>query len=300
MRSWRDGAARAAIEDFVARITGPGPDHVEREARVAVFDNDGTLWCEKPMPVQLDFTLRRLAEIAEATPGLAGHQPYRAAATGDLWWLGEAMTKHYRGDDTDLHVLGAAVTAAFGPVTVEEYDRLVADFFAEAKHPELGRLQRHCGYAPMVELVHYLEAHGFTCYVASGGDRDFVRHVADTLYGVPPERVVGGALGLRYRDTELVYKSEMDVFDDGRDKPVRIWSRIGRRPVLAVGNSNGDLPMLAWTGRSDGPALRLLLRHDDAEREYDYSAGAEDALARATGEGWPVISMRDDWTRVFA
>ncbi|GAA4930965.1 haloacid dehalogenase-like hydrolase [Actinomycetospora succinea] len=192
--SWHDTETRSAIEDFVARVCDEsGPDYLPSEARVAVADNDGTLWCEKPMPIQLDFTIRRLGEMARDDPSLRDTQPYKAAYSHDLHWLGAAMVKHYRGDDADLGLLMRAVTGAFGEVSVEEYDRRVTAFFVDAEHPQLKRPYRGCGYGPMVELLRYLEAHGFTVYIASGGDRDFMRPVAGELYGIPPERVIGSA-----------------------------------------------------------------------------------------------------------
>ena len=301
---WTDGATRSAITDFVARVSDEGgSDYVEPAARVAVFDNDGTLWSEKPLPIQLDFTIGQLARLAAADPTLRDRQPYKAAYEGDQHWMGAAMVKHYRGDDGDLQLLMGAITSAFDTVDVEAYDRQVLAFFDEATHPTLGRAYRECGYAPMVELLLYLEENGFTTYIASGGDRDFMRPVAGDLYGIPPERVIGSALGLEYRsdnDTHtLLYKAAMEFFDDGPDKPVRIWSRIGRRPILSAGNSNGDVPMLAYSGREGSPALRLLLLHDDDEREFSYTAGAEKALDVAGQQGWTVVSMKNDWTEVF-
>jgi phosphoserine phosphatase len=281
-----------------------GPEYVEPAARVAVYDNDGTLWCEKPMPIQLDFTVRRLVEMARDDESLHNQQPYQAAYQNDLKWMGTAMIKHYRGDDSDLKLLMGAVTAAFDTMSVEAYDKLVLSFFGEADHPTLERPYRTCGYAPMVELLRYLEANGFTNYIASGGDRDFMRPIAGHLYGIPPERVIGSALGLTYLSeggqTSLVYKAAMDFFDDGPEKPIRIWSRIGRRPALAFGNSNGDLPMLSYAGNDSLPALRLLLLHDDAEREFDYVAGAEQALNVAAQQNWTVVSIKNDWNTVFA
>jgi phosphoglycolate phosphatase-like HAD superfamily hydrolase len=301
---WTDGATRSAITDFVARVSDEGgSDYVEPAARVAVFDNDGTLWSEKPLPIQLDFTIRQLARLAAADPTLRDRQPYKAAYEGDQHWMGAAMVKHYRGDDSDLQLLMGAITSAFDTVDVEAYDRQVLAFFDEATHPTLGRAYRECGYAPMVELLLYLEENGFTTYIASGGDRDFMRPVAGDLYGIPPERVIGSALGLEYRsdnDTHtLLYKAAMEFFDDGPEKPVRIWSRIGRRPILSAGNSNGDVPMLAYSGREESPALRLLLLHDDDQREFSYTAGAENALDVADQQGWTVVSMKNDWTGVF-
>jgi phosphoglycolate phosphatase-like HAD superfamily hydrolase len=301
---WTDGATRSAITDFVARVSDEGgSDYVEPAARVAVFDNDGTLWSEKPLPIQLDFTIRQLARLAAADPTLRDRQPYKAAYEGDQHWMGAAMVKHYHGDDGDLQLLMGAITSAFDTVDVEAYDRQVLAFFDEATHPTLGRAYRECGYAPMVELLLYLEENGFTTYIASGGDRDFMRPVAGDLYGIPPERVIGSALGLEYRsdnDTHtLLYKAAMEFFDDGPEKPVRIWSRIGRRPILSAGNSNGDVPMLAYSGREESPALRLLLLHDDDQREFSYTAGAENALDVADQQGWTVVSMKNDWTGVF-
>jgi phosphoserine phosphatase len=303
--SWADGSTRSAIEGFVGRVTSAGgPDFVEHADRVAVFDNDGTLWCEKPMPIQLDFTIRRFAEMAAGNPDLQQKQPWKAAFEHDLQWLEAAMVKHYHGDDGDLTLLMGAVTEAFDSVTVENYDARVRAFFDGADHPTLGRPYYGCGYAPMVELLRYLEANGFTIYIASGGDRDFMRPVAGRLYGIPPERIIGSALGLSYREdahaSDLLYKAAMDFFDDGPEKPIRIWSRIGRRPILSVGNSNGDLPMLAFSGQPDRPSLRVLILHDDADREFDYLAGAEQALEHAREKNWTVVSMKNDWTSVFS
>ena len=270
---------------------------------MAVFDNDGTLWTEKPLVIQLDFTIQRFAEMAEEDPALRDQQPYRAAYEKDLGWMGAAMVNHYRGDDSDLGLLMAAVPRAFESVTVEVYDARVKAFFDHAANPQTHRPYRGSGYRPMVELLRYLEANGFVCYIASGGDRDFMRPVAEELYGIPPERIIGSALGLHY-DAEggtnnLMYKGSMEFFDDGPEKPIRIWSRIGRRPILSCGNSNGDLPMLTYAGGVDRPGLRLLLLHDDADREFDYTAGAEQALETAAAQDWTVISMRNDWVTVF-
>jgi phosphoserine phosphatase len=305
LTSWNAGPTKSAIIDFVDRVTDTSSsEYVEPAARVAVFDNDGTLWCEKPLVIQLDFTVRRLAELAAADPSLRDQQPYQAAYEGDLHWMGAAMVKHYRGDDSDLHLLMGAVTSAFDSVTVEDYDRQVTAFFDDAKHPTLERPYQGCGYSPMVELLGYLETHGFTTYIASGGDRDFMRPIAHEMYGIPRERIIGSALGLQYDagggTNQLMYKATMDFFDDGPEKPIRIWSRIGRRPILSCGNSNGDVPMLAYSGREGAPALRLLILHDDADREFDYSAGAERALEIAQQQDWTVVSMKNDWAEVFA
>jgi len=303
--SWNEGPTKSAITDFVGRVTEDGgPDYVEPAARVAVFDNDGTLWTEKPLVIQLDFTIRRFRQLAENDRVLRTQQPYQAAYEGDLDWMDAAMVKHYRGDDSDLKLLMGAVPRAFESLTVEEYDRRVKEFFDQADNPGLKRPYRECGYLPMVELLRYLEANGFATYIASGGDRDFMRPVAEGMYGIPPERIIGSALGITYSyeggQFALMYKGAMDFFDDGPEKPIRIWSRIGRRPILAFGNSNGDVPMLAYAGSSSLPALRILLLHDDSEREFDYVAGAEQALEVAKQENWTVVSIKNDWAQVFA
>jgi phosphoserine phosphatase len=304
MDSWNDGPTKSAIADFVARVTTEGPDFVEPAARVAVFDNDGTLWCEKPMYIQLDFIVRRLAEKAGTDATLAGQEPYRAAVAGDLNWFGGAVTKHYQGDDSDLKTLAGAVMSLHESMSVEEYAALVNTFFAGAEHPTLGRPYLNCVYVPMVALLRYLEAHDFTCYIVSGGGRDFMRPITSSIYGIPPERVVGSSQGLRFDGGDgygnLLIQPAIDVFDDGPEKPVRIWNRIGRRPILSAGNSNGDDEMLMYSGRLGEPALRLLVLHDDAEREFDYTAGAERALEHAAEFGWSVVSMKNDWTQIFA
>jgi phosphoglycolate phosphatase-like HAD superfamily hydrolase len=303
--SWNDTPVRRAIVAFVQAASGEGsPGFVPPAERVAVFDNDGTLWSEKPIPIQLDFTLFRLAELATRDPSLTDRQPYKAAVERDYRWLGEAMVKHYHGDDADLRLLEGGVESAFEGMGVEAYGAEVLAWLDTAAHPVLRRPYLSCGFVPMVELLRYLEANGFTTYIASGGDRDFMRPFAETIYGIPPERVIGSALGLDFDDsdagTRLVYKSKIEFFDDGPQKPVRIWSRIGRRPLVAGGNSNGDIPMMRFARSGDRGALRLLVLHDDADREFAYTAGAEDALDRARTHGWTIVSVKDDWKTVFA
>jgi phosphoserine phosphatase len=303
--SWNDTATRQAIVDFVGRVTEEGgADYVPPAERIAVFDNDGTLWCEKPMPIELGFILARLAAMAEADDSLRAEQPWKAAHDRDYHWLGDAVTKHYHGDDSDAKVLIAGVLQAFGGMDVEEYASAADAFLRRERHPTLGRTFHACGYLPMIELLRYLEANGFTNYIASGGDRDFMRPVTEEIYGIPAEHVIGTSSALRYLDDEhggaVTYAAEMDVFDDGPVKPVRIWSRIGRRPIFAAGNSNGDIPMLRYAGGRGRPALRLLVLHDDADREFDYTAGAEKSLEQAAREGWTVVSVGNDWETVFA
>ncbi len=296
--TWNDGPAKAALLDFVTRAVA----ELAPEERVAVFDNDGTLWVEKPAYIQLDFLVRRLSEQAAADPSLAASQPYLAAASGDLSWFGDAVTKHYNGDDSAFNTLAGAIFSAYQGLTVEEHAARVKAFFSDAAHPTLKRPYTACGYTPMVELLRYLEDNGFTNYIVSGGGRDFMRPVTSGMYGVPPERVIGSSVGLDYADGNLVTTSTPEFLNDGPVKAVRIWGRTGRRPVLAAGNSNGDVAMLEYAtgGGPHRPSMGLLVLHDDAEREFDYVAGAEKSLEQAKARGWTVASIRNDWAHVFA
>ncbi len=300
LASWNDTAATASIVDFVQRTTTDGPDFVTPAERIATFDNDGTLWCEKPMPIQLGFILQRLVELASADPSLRDRQPWKAAVEQDMAWLGGVVENHYEGDDAGLKVLMAGVLASVAGLSVEEYGTAAAQFVDGTAHPVNGRLFRDCAYQPMVELLRYLEANDFVPFIASAGDRDFMRPFAEDLYGVPAERVIGSSNALSYDSDadRLAYLAEPDVFDDGPVKPVRIWSRVGRRPVVAGGNANGDIPMLQFAGGAN-PALRLLVRHDDPEREFDYTKGADLALQAAADDDWTVVSIKGDWSTVY-
>jgi phosphoserine phosphatase len=303
--SWNDTPTRQAIVEFVQRVTREdSADYLPPSERIAVFDNDGTLWCEKPMPIELGFILARLAEMAEQDATLRERQPWKAACERDYAWLGNVITKHYHGDDGDVNVLMGGIVGAFAGMTVEDYAAAADAFLRDGRHPTNGRGFRDCGYLPMIELLGHLEQNGFTTYIASGGDRDFMRPVTEEMYGIPAERVIGSSTALRYQEDEsggsLVYLAELDVFDDGPAKPVKIWNRVGRRPIVAGGNSNGDIPMLHHAGVPSGPGLRLLVLHDDPEREFDYTAGAEQSLQRAEEENWTVVSIKDDWATVFA
>jgi hypothetical protein len=304
LSSWRDGPATQAIVEFVERSSGvDGSAATAVENRVAVFDNDGTLWCEKPMPIQLDFILRRLVEMAKAQPELRERQPWKAAYERDYGWLSALMAEHYAGNDTNVRVLAAGVLAAFAGISVEDFEEQSNAFLRSAQHPTLGRGYLQCVYVPMVELLGYLEANGFSNYIASGGGRDFMRPISQDVYGVPRERVIGSSSTFAYTSDgpggTITHKPEADYLDDGPEKPVRIWNRIGRRPLVAAGNSNGDIPMLHFTYHADTPTLRLLVLHDDDEREFGYTAGAEQALEQAESAGWTIVSMKNDWTTVF-
>jgi phosphoglycolate phosphatase-like HAD superfamily hydrolase len=304
LASWNDGEAKQSIVSFVERVTrAGGADFVAPAARVAVFDNDGTLWCEKPMPVQADFLFRRLGEMAARDPSLRARQPWKAVVEKDDAWLGDAITKHYRGDDGDLRTMAAGLLKAYGDTTIEEYAAMARTFLSAARHPRLERPYPRCVFTPMVELLRYLTAHQFVVYIVSGGGRDFVRTISQDCYGIPPERVLGSGVVLRLRDAgatvTLVHTPQLELFDDGPMKAAAIWNVIGRRPILAAGNSNGDIPMLRFCAQAGRPSLALLVNHDDDRREYAYDGGAEQALAFARNNGWTVASVKNDWKTVF-
>jgi phosphoserine phosphatase len=303
--SWNDTATRRAIVNFVDALTNvEGRWYVAPEERVAVFDNDGTLWCEKPLPIQADFILRRLFEMAEADPELRDRQPWKAAYEHEYGWLGAVLAEHNAGDDTNVGTLLAGILAAHSGINVDDFEAQAGAFLRSAQHPTLGRGYLACAYAPMAELLGYLQANGFTNYIASGGGRDFMRPISQEVYGIPRDRVIGSATALEYasddRGGTIMRKAEADYLDDGPQKPVEIWSRTGQRPLVAVGNSNGDVEMLQFAGGPTQPALRLLVLHDDPEREFHYVSGAERALEQAKAQDWTVVSIKKDWATVFA
>jgi len=301
--SWNEGAAKSAIVDFVARVTNEAsPDYLAPHARIAVFDNDGTLWCEKPAPMQAGFLFRQLAHMVQQDAALAARQPWKAVVEHDFAWLGGAIEKHYKGDDADLRAMTEGLLQCYVGLPTDEYAQAAEAFLRGEQHPRLARPYVECTYAPMTELLHYLAENGFTNCIASGGTRDFIRTVAQEVYGVAPENVIGSSVTLAYREEagDIVHTAAVEVFDDGPAKPVRIWSRLGRRPVLAAGNSNGDIQMLDYCAKGEGASLCLLVNHDDAEREYAYTGGAEESLRRASAGGWTVVSMAADWRAVFA
>src|SRR4051812_12777222 len=304
LSTWREGPAKQAILAFVAATCGQdGSDPVPIEERVAVFDNDGTLWCEKPVPIQMDFILRRFVEMVQADPTLREQQPFKAAIERDHAWFDTLMTEHYAGDDHNVKTLAGGVLAAYAGVSVEDFEARAATFLHGTQHPTLGRGYLECAYAPMVELLALLAANGFANYIVSGGGRDFMRPISQEVYGIPRERVIGSATALAYtsddRGGTITHAPAPDYLDDGPEKPIRVWSRTGRRPLLAAGNTNGDIPMLDFTQHADKPSLRLLVLHDDAEREFDYTVGAEQAVEQAGRRRWTTVSVRDDWATVF-
>jgi len=269
LTSWNEGPAKAAIVAFVEQTVA---NAVPVEERIAVFDADGTLWCEKPVPVELDFILRRLAEMAEADPTLRDRQPWKSAYDHDNGWLSAAIDEHYAGNDAKAKTLLAGISSTYADIDVEDFAAKAGAFLRGTKHPTLGRGYDQTAYTPMVELLAYLEANGFSNHMVSGSGADFMRPISGETF----------------------------VLDDGPQKPIQIWSHLGRRPILAGGNSNGDIPMLDFAQRPDMPTLRLLVNHDDAEREFAYTGGAQKALEKAGPSGWTVVSMKDDFKTVFA
>jgi phosphoglycolate phosphatase-like HAD superfamily hydrolase len=298
--SWRPGPAEQAIIEFVSAVTTQGsPDYVPPAERVAVFDNDGTLWIEQPMYTQLAFVLERLKALAPQHPEWRDQQPFKAALEGDMATLGEAGPEG----------LAQLLMATHAGMTSGEFEQIVSDWLAEARHPRFELPYTRLVYQPMLELLEYLRANGFKTFIVSGGGVDFMRPWTEAVYGIPPEQVVGSAIVLEYQEREdvpvLLRKPEVAFVDDKAGKPVGIWRHIGRRPVFAFGNSDGDLQMLRWTTAGNGRRLGLLLRHDDAEREYAYDREShfgklDKALDAAGAAGWTVISMESDWERIFA
>jgi phosphoserine phosphatase len=306
LSTWGDTPTKQAILDFVDKVTADGKNSFVAPAeRIATFDNDGTLWCEKPV-VQGVFIAERLAAMAKADASLRDTQPWKAISGGDSSWIDNAVTKHYNGDNTDLKALFGAVLKAFGDITVEDFENQAASFYESSLHPVYKQPYQKLGYLPMLELLRYLESNEFTCYIVSGGGREFMRPVTESMYGIPPERVVGSSSELTFKADDnganIIHSSAAThgIIDDGPGKPVQIWTRIGQRPILAVGNANGDVPMLQYAAGQSAPTLCMLLHHDDETREVVYSSGAEKAVKEAGAQGWTVISMKTDWNRVFS
>jgi hypothetical protein len=299
LASWNDGPAKAAILDFVARVTTEGgPDFVPVPERIATFDNDGTLWSEQPLYFQFIFTLDRVKALAPQHPEWQTEEPFRSALANDVKGV-------LAGGEAGLAKLMGATHAG---MTTEEFSAIVKDWLATARHPKLNRPYTELVYQPMIELLAYLRANGFKTYIVSGGGMEFMRVFSERVYGVPPEQVIGssGKLKFEMRDgvPVLMRLPVIDFIDDKQGKPVGIQKFIGRRPIAAFGNSDGDLQMLQWTTVGDGPRFGLLVHHTDAEREFAYdrksSIGKLDkALDEAKARGWTIVSMKDDWTTIY-
>lgn len=299
--SWNEGVAKLAIQRFVEQTIAMA---VPLEERVAVFDADGTLWPEKPVPVEVNLILERMAEMAKSDPELRDRQPWKAAYTHDTDWLNDAIAEHYAGDETKAKILMAGVATTFAGITVEDFEADAGAFLRHSPHPSRSVGYLETAYVPMVDLLQYLAANGFSNYIVSGSGADFMRAISLEMFGIPPERVIGSETALEYvvddSAGKIIRKGALGFLDDGNQKPIQTWNRIGRRPLLAGGNSNGDLPMLSFTKQEAKPSLRLLIAHDDSEREYAYVSGAEQALDRADTNGITVVSMKNDFATVFA
>jgi phosphoglycolate phosphatase-like HAD superfamily hydrolase len=297
--SWNDTAPKKAIVTFVEKVTREGSsDFVPPNERIATFDNDGTLWCEQPMYFQFLFALDRVKVLAPQHPEWKTKEPFASLLKGDVKGaLGG-------GEKAILEIMAATHTG----MTVEEFEKIVTDWIATAKHPKTGRLLTEMVYQPMLELLAYLRANGFKTFIVSGGGIEFMRPWVDRIYGIPPEQVVGssGKTKFEMSDGKPVLRKlpAINFIDDNVGKPVGINEHIGRRPIAAFGNSDGDLQMLQWTAAGSGPRFCLYVHHTDAEREFAYDREShigklDKGLDEAKAKGWTVVSMKDDWKNIF-
>ena len=297
--SWNEGTAKRSIIDFVNRVTQPGsPDFVVPEQRIATFDNDGTLWSEQPMYFQLFFAIDRVKALAPMHPEWKDKQPFKAVLEGDF------KTVLAGGE----HALFELVMATHAGNTTEEFSQAVKDWLATAKHPKTGRPYTDMVYQPMLELLAYLRANGFKSYIVSGGGIEFMRPWTERVYGIPPEQVIGSSIKTKFEmrngQPVLVRLPEVNFIDDKAGKPVGINQHIGRRPIAAFGNSDGDLQMLQWTSAGKGARYMLLVRHTDAEREWAYDRKSkighlDKALDEAFNSGWTLVDMKKDWKVIY-
>jgi len=297
--SWSDGRAKAAIVQFVKVVTTEsGKDYVAPAERIAVFDNDGTLWAEQPIYFQFAFALDRVKALAPQHPEWKTKEPFASLLKGDL---NGALAG---GERALLEI----VMASHAGMTTEEFEHIVKDWIATAKHPKTGRPYTEMVYQPMLELLAYLRANGFKTFIVSGGGVEFMRAWVEKVYGIPPEQVVGsmGKQKFELRDGKpvLLKLPAVDFVDDKEGKPIGIQKFIGRRPIAAFGNSDGDLQMLQWTTTRPGPGLGLIVHHTDAEREWAYDRKShvgqlDKALDEAMAKGWTVVDMKRDWKRIF-
>ena len=298
--SWNDGQAKQSVIEFVAKVTKEGsPEFVPAAERIAVFDNDGTLWAEQPMYFQAFFAFDRIKALSPQHPEWKDKEPFASVLKGDI------KSAAAGGE----HSLLEMVMATHAGMTNEEFEKLVTDWITTAKHPQTGRLYTDMVYQPMLELLDYMRANGFKTFIVSGGGIEFIRPWAQKVYGIPPEQVIGSSIRTKFelRDGKpvLVRLAEMNFIDDKESKPVAIGQHIGQRPIAAFGNSDGDLQMLQWTAAGKGANLCLYIHHNDSEREWAYdrqsSIGKLDkGLDEAKANGWTVVSMKDDWKRIFA
>jgi phosphoglycolate phosphatase-like HAD superfamily hydrolase len=297
--SWNDSASKQALIGFVERVTKPGsPDFVPVPERIAAFDNDGTLWAEQPVYFQFQFAIDRVKALAPLHPEWKLQEPFNHLLAGDMKALLAGGEK----------AVQAVMAASHSGITTEEFDRVVKDWLRTARHPKTGRLYTEMVYQPMLEVLAYLRAKDFKTFIVSGGGAEFMRAFADRSYGIPPEQIVGsqGKLKFDWRDGEpvLVKLPEVQFIDDKDGKPIGIQTFIGRRPIAAFGNSDGDQQMLEWTTAGPGARFGLIVHHTDAAREWAYDRESpvgklDKALDEAAVKGWTVVSMRDDWKTIY-
>jgi phosphoserine phosphatase len=299
--SWNEGAAKQGIVEFVGRVTkGGGADFVPPAHRIAVFDNDGTLWSEQPMYFQLAFALDRIVAMAPEHPEWKEAQPFKAILEGNITAVAAA------GE----HGLLDVIAATHAGMTTDAFGDLVDTWLKSAEHPRFKRPYTELAYQPMLELLDYLRANGFKMFIVSGGGVEFMRCFAEKVYGVPPEQVVGSTSVVKFAvdadgKTTLTKEAKIEFVDDGPGKPVGINRSIGRRPIFAFGNSDGDLEMLQYTASGSGPRFMGLVHHTDGEREYAYDRAShigklDKALDEATAKGWTVVDMKTDWKTIFS
>jgi len=303
---WYDTATKQAILEYVAAVTTPdSPDFVLPADRIATFDNDVTLWLEKPMYIQLQHGLRAIGRMAAARPEVRDRQPFRAVYERDMGWLGKVASDYARGDPSGVFTLAAGVTEAYEGITVEAFDADALEFLSTAQDGRFKVPYKQLIYKPMVQLVDYLQSNGFAVWLTSGGGRDFMRAISEEVYDIPRSMTIGSSITFEYAEDEqgvaqLMRTRQIEQpVDDGAGKPVHIHRAIGRRPIMAGGNSDGDIHMLKYAKGHAGLTLSLLVHHDDDDREYAYDEGAEKALQLAPGQGWVVVSMKNDWKTVF-
>jgi phosphoglycolate phosphatase-like HAD superfamily hydrolase len=298
LASWNEGAAKKAIVDFVARVTEvDGKDYVAPEERIATFDNDGTLWSEQPYYFQVAFALDRVKAMAPQHPEWQEKDPFKSVLAGDLKGV-------FAGG---LRGLAEIAMATHSGMTTDEFEVLAREWLATTRHPKTNKLFTEMVFQPMVELLAYLRANGFKTFIVSGGGVEFMRTFVEVTYGVPPEQVIGssGKLKFEMRDGKPVLTKlpVLELFDDNVEKPAAIQKHIGRRPIAAFGNSDGDLAMLQWTTAGKGARFALIVRHTDAVREWEYDRNAmgqlDKALDEANAKGWTVVDMKNDWRRIF-
>ncbi len=305
--SWNDTVTKQSILSFIQVVTDPASAHfVPPVDRIATFDNDGTLWLEKPLYIQLQFGLRAIGKMAAEHPELRDRQPFKAVFERDMAWLSKIAADYDQGDPSGIITLMSGYVECFDGITVGAFETSVLEFLNNVQDTRFQKPYKLLTYQPMVELVHTLQDNDFQVYIVSGGGRDFVRAVCEDIYQIPRSKTIGSSVTFQYGEDDqgiaqvLRTKELEQPIDDGPGKPLFIHRSIGRRPVMAAGNSNGDIHMLKYATGRQGLALGLLLHHDDAERECAYDEGTEKALELAAKEGWYVVSMKNDWKTIYA